>query len=71
MLMNRNNFCKAIGKSVSDGIFDVNYLRPIDFEYIDNNQGVFMDLTHGHFIEISPNCDPANDNNFESCAEHK
>jgi hypothetical protein len=49
----------------------VNYLISIAFAYIDNNQGLFMDLANGHFIKIISGFDSANDNNLELCTGYK
>lgn len=66
--MELNNPYKTLEKNVSDGVFDVDYLKSIAFAYADNNQGVFVGLTNECFIEAGSEFEPANDNNFEFCA---
>lgn len=53
MLINLNTPYKTIEKSVSDGFFDVNYLKSRSSLYIDNNQGLFIGLASGHILKLT------------------
>ncbi|KGT95335.1 hypothetical protein NG99_04785 [Erwinia typographi] len=62
---------KEFQKGISEGIFDVEYLKLSNYAYIGSSQGVLMNLSNGKLKGTDVDFDPANDSNFESCNKNK
>ncbi|EOB4238034.1 hypothetical protein ACIT1K_003090 [Raoultella planticola] len=58
---------KKIEKSVSEGVFRVDFLKGKDIAYIGTNQGLFFNLANGNLKSVGSEFDPTDDNNFETC----
>nr|WP_046288182.1 hypothetical protein [Pantoea sp. 3.5.1]KKD32600.1 hypothetical protein EP46_01285 [Pantoea sp. 3.5.1] len=61
---------KKIEKSVSEGVFGVDFIKGKDFAYIGTNQGVFFNLANGNLKPVGSEFDPTDDNNFETCKKN-
>ncbi|WP_148250063.1 hypothetical protein [Raoultella terrigena] len=58
---------KRIEKGVSEGVFDVDFIKGKDLAYIGTNQGLFFNLANGKLKSVGPEFHPTDDNNFEKC----
>lgn len=59
-----------IEKGVSEGVFDVNFIKNKSYAYIGTNQGLFLNLISGKLSSASPEFDPADESNFEQCKKN-
>ncbi|KGD77103.1 hypothetical protein ID10_10945 [Pantoea agglomerans] len=58
---------KNIEKSVSEGVFSIDFIKGKDLAYIGTNQGLFFNLANGNMKPVGSEFDPTDDNNFETC----
>ncbi|WP_260603651.1 hypothetical protein [Enterobacter bugandensis] len=58
---------KKIKKSVSEGVFGIDFIKGKELAYIGTNQGLFFDLSSGNLKSVVPEFDPTGYNNFENC----
>lgn len=70
IIINLKNY-KTIEKGVSEGVFDVEYLKHKNLAYIGTSKGIFINLADGGVEEVESDFDPADDNNFELCDKNK
>ncbi|AHJ76601.1 hypothetical protein [Kosakonia sacchari] len=61
---------KKIEKVVSEGVFDVGFIKGKDYAYIETNQGLLFNLTSGKLKPVGPGFDPTDDKNFEACKKN-
>ncbi|WP_237932670.1 hypothetical protein [Buttiauxella sp. S19-1] len=71
ILLDVANDYKKYEQGLSDGVFEVNYLKSGDVAYISNNLGGFINLSNGHLKEVTSEFDPSDENNFESCKKNE
>ncbi|MBM7344041.1 hypothetical protein [Pantoea coffeiphila] len=62
---------KKYEQGLSEGIFEVDYLKKGDYAYVGSNQGAFINLFNGHLKEATSEFDPSDENNFESCKKNE
>lgn len=62
---------KKYEQGISEGVFEVDYLKKGDYAYIGSNQGSFINLFNGHLKEVTSEFDPSDENNFESCKKNE
>lgn len=67
ILVNLDCRYKKIEKSVSEGVFSVDFLKGKDIAYTGTNQGLFFNLANGNLKSVGQEFDPTDDNNFETC----
>ncbi|WP_434651406.1 hypothetical protein ACMYSM_06900 [Raoultella planticola] len=67
ILVNLDRRYKKIEKSMSEGVFSVDFLKGKDIAYIGTNQGLFFNLANGNLKSVGPEFDSTDDNNFETC----
>ncbi|WP_371362929.1 hypothetical protein [Pantoea ananatis] len=58
---------KNIEKSVSEGVFNIDFIKGKHLAYIGTNQGLFFNLANGTMKPVGSEFDPTDDNNFETC----
>ncbi|WP_261641170.1 hypothetical protein [Erwinia mallotivora] len=61
---------KKIEKSVSEGVFSIDFVKGKDLAYIATNQGLFLNLANGNLKPVGSEFDPTDDNNFEACKKN-
>lgn len=61
---------KNIEKSVSEGVFSIDFIKGKDLAYIGTNQGLFFNLANGNMKPVGSEFDPTDDNNFETCKKN-
>lgn len=71
ILVNLNDKNLVIEKSISEGVFDVEYLKSKNSAFIGTGKGLFINLNSGQIDEVKNDFDPSDDNNFESCNKSK
>ncbi|EMT6128889.1 MULTISPECIES: hypothetical protein [Klebsiella] len=58
ILVDLDHRYKKIEKSVSEGIFSVDFIKGKDLAYIGTNQGLFFNLANGKLRPVDPEFDP-------------
>lgn len=71
ILVNLNNKYQVIEKKLSEGVFDVEYLKNKNSAFIGTGKGLFINLNSGQVDEVKNDFDPSDENNFESCDKSK
>lgn len=61
---------KKTEKSVSEGVFSVDFIKGEDLAYIGTNQGLFFNLANGNLKPVGSEFDSTDDNNFETCKKN-
>ncbi|MEH3828357.1 hypothetical protein [Enterobacter roggenkampii] len=61
---------KKIEKSVSEGVFSIDFIKGEDLAYIGTSQGLFLNLANGNLKSVGPQFDPTDYNNFENCEKN-
>lgn len=61
---------KKIEKSVSEGVFSIDFIKGKDLAYIGTNQGLFFNLANGNLKPVGSEFDSTGDNNFETCKKN-
>jgi hypothetical protein len=71
IIVSVSNKHKVIERGISEGIFEVAYLKNENRAYIGTGKGMFIDLGHGQLEEVGSDFDPSDDKNFESCDKNE
>lgn len=71
ILVNMNNKYQVIEKKLSEGVFDVEYLKDKKIAFIGTGKGLFINLNSGQVDEVKNDFDPSDENNFETCDKNK
>ena len=61
---------KHIEKSVSEGVFSIDFIKGKDLAYIVTNQELIFNLANGNMNPVGAEFYPTDGNNFETCREN-
>lgn len=71
ILLDMTHNYKKYEQGISEGVFEVDYLKKGEHAYIGSNQGVLINLFNGHLKEVASEFDSSDENNFEFCKKNE
>ena len=71
IVVDLNDSYKKTEKGISEGVFDVEYLKSKNIAFIGTGKGLFINLSTGQLEDVKSNFDSSDDNNFEACDKNK